>query len=67
MKKSKDAKGLIDSLIPMGLIVGCAIGVIVGVFLEPSFLVFTISIGSGVGYLFGIIAYGIYGKRGHHS
>ena len=51
----------------MGLIVGCAIGAIVGVFLKPNLLVFTISVGSGVGYLFGIIAYVIYGKRGHHS
>lgn len=67
MKRVKYAKNLIDSLIPMGLIVGCAIGAIVGVFLKPNLLVFTISVGSGVGYLFGIIAYVIYGKRGHHS
>jgi len=63
MKKLKDAQNLIDSLIPIGMSFGCAIGVIVGMFLKPSFLVFSVSIGTGMGYLFGVIAYGIYSKR----
>ncbi|WMT41418.1 hypothetical protein RE628_02360 [Paenibacillus sp. D2_2] len=65
MKKSEHAKKFIDSLIPMGLIFGCAIGVIVGIFFKPSILVFTVSIGSGIGLLLGAIAYGIYGKKNH--
>jgi hypothetical protein len=50
MKKPRDAKNLIDSLIPMGMIFGCAIGVIFGIFLKSSYLVFTISLGTGIGY-----------------
>ncbi|SFJ78609.1 MULTISPECIES: hypothetical protein [unclassified Bacillus (in: firmicutes)] len=63
MKKSGEAKGLIDSLIPMGIIFGCAIGVIFGMFFKPIFLVFTVSLGTGIGYLFGVIAFGIYSKK----
>lgn len=37
MKKSRDAKDLIDSLIPMGMIFGCAIGVIFGMFSNQAF------------------------------
>jgi hypothetical protein len=64
MKKPRDAKNLIDSLIPMGMIFGCAIGVIFGIFLKSSYLVFTISLGTGIGYLFGITAYVIYSEKG---
>ncbi|MBS4201683.1 hypothetical protein KHA93_18940 [Bacillus sp. FJAT-49732] len=63
MKKSTGTKDLIDSLIPLGMIFGCAIGVIFGMFFKPIFQVFTVSIGAGIGYLFGVIAYGIYSKK----
>ncbi|PEE44118.1 hypothetical protein [Bacillus pseudomycoides] len=59
---------LIDSLIPLGMIFGCAIGVIFGMFFKPGFLVFTVGLGAGIGYLFGVIAYEIYSKKGNkHS
>lgn len=64
-KKSRDNKVLIDSLIPLGMIFGCAIGVIVNSFFEIGFLAFSISIGAGIGCLFGAIAYGIYNKNGN--
>ncbi|HDX9578670.1 TPA: hypothetical protein ROX88_002213 [Bacillus pseudomycoides] len=63
MKRSKDAKDLIDSLIPIGMMFGCAIGVIFGMFFKPIFLVFIVSLGTGIGYLFGVIAFGIYSKK----
>lgn len=62
MKKSKDAKDLIDSLIPLGMIFGCAIGVILGIFFSD-FLLLTIVIGAGIGYLFGVIAYVMFSKK----
>ncbi|MBS4218268.1 hypothetical protein KHA96_08080 [Bacillus sp. FJAT-49711] len=64
MKNSSDAKSWIDSLIPLGMILGCAIGVIFGMFFKPSFLVFAVSIGAGIGYLCGVIVYGVYNKKG---
>ncbi|MGE7882033.1 hypothetical protein [Bacillus sp. NPDC094077] len=64
-KKSKDAQNLLDSLIPMGMLFGCSIGVIVGLFF-PISLLFTISLGAGIGYLFGFFAYEIYSKKGNN-
>jgi len=63
MKKSSDTKVLIDSLIPLGMIFGCAIGVIFGMFFKPGFQVFTASLGAGIGYLVGVIAFGYYSKK----
>ena len=63
MKKSKEAKNLIDSLIPLGMIFGGAIGVVFGIFFLK-FLLYSIVIGAFIGYLFGIIAYGVYHKKG---
>jgi len=63
MKKSKDTKDLKDSLIPLGMIFGSALGEIFGMFFKPNFLVFTMSLGAGIGYLFGVIAYGFYSKK----
>ncbi|WP_241747149.1 hypothetical protein [Lysinibacillus sphaericus] len=63
MKKSSDAKVLIDSLIPLGMIFGSALGVVFGMFFKPNFLVFTIVLGAGIGYLFGVIAYVIFRKQ----
>ncbi|WP_058307047.1 hypothetical protein [Gracilibacillus massiliensis] len=61
-KKSKSAQNVLDSLIPLGMIFGCALGVIIGMFSSISTL-FTISLGAGIGYLLGYIAYEIYSKE----
>ncbi|MBS4189778.1 hypothetical protein KHA94_06090 [Bacillus sp. FJAT-49705] len=61
-KKSKGAQDLLDSLIPIGMLFGCAIGVILGMFF-PLPLLSTVSLGTGIGYLFGYFAYEIYSKK----
>ncbi|MFE4759641.1 hypothetical protein [Bacillus mycoides] len=63
-KQSKGAQHLLDSLIPIGMLVGCAIGVIIGIFFPVS-LLFTVSLGAVIGYLFGFFAYEIYSKTGN--
>lgn len=62
MEKS-NAKDFIDSLIALGIISGCAIGIIIGMFFKPSSLVFTVSFGTGIGYIIGVIAYGVFSKE----
>lgn len=64
-KKSKGAQDLLDSLIPMGMHFGCAIGLIFGM-LSPFSLTFTVSLGAGIGYLFGFFAYESYSKKGNN-
>ena len=64
-KKSQKAQLLLDSLIPMGMLVGCMIGLIFGMFF-PAFSLLSISLGAGIGYLFGYFAYEIYSKTGHN-
>ncbi|EDZ53625.1 hypothetical protein [Bacillus cereus] len=64
-KKSQKAQLLLDSFIPMGMLVGCMIGLISGMF-SPDFSLFSISLGSGIGYLFGYFAYEIYSKTGNN-
>ncbi|WP_434087998.1 hypothetical protein [Cytobacillus solani] len=65
--KSKGAQDLLDSLIPLGMLFGSAIGVIFNMFFSTS-LLFTVSLGAGIGLLFGCVAYGIYSKkRTNHS
>lgn len=61
-KKSKGTQVLLDSLIPLGMLFGCAIGVIFSTFL-PTSLLSTVSLGAGVGLLFGYFAYEIYSKN----
>ncbi|PGV59735.1 hypothetical protein COD94_21655 [Bacillus cereus] len=63
-KKSKNAQVLLDSLIPMGMLLGCLIGIIVDIFF-PSYSLFTVGLGAGIGYLFGFFAYEIYSKTGN--
>lgn len=62
-KKTKSSQNLLDSLIPMGMLFGCLIGVILGMFSSISSL-YTVSLGAGIGYLFGYFAYEIYSKKG---
>ena len=62
-KKSKNAQILLDSLIPMGMLVGCIIGLIFGMFF-PDYSLLAVSLGSGIGYLLGFFAYEIYSKTG---
>ncbi|PEC85572.1 hypothetical protein COK00_28620 [Bacillus cereus] len=64
-KKSKNAQVLLDSFIPMGMLVGCIIGLIFGMFF-PDFSLLSISLGSGIGYLFGFFAYEFYSKTGNN-
>lgn len=64
-KKSKNAQILLDSLIPMGMLVGCIIGLIFGMFF-PDYSLLAVSLGSGIGYLLGFFAYEIYSKTGNN-
>ncbi|MEI5924919.1 hypothetical protein ACK3XG_21215 [Bacillus sp. TD10] len=64
-KKSKKAQVLLDSLIPMGMLVGCMIGLIFGMFF-PDFSLLSVSLGAGIGYLFGYFAYEFYSKTGNN-
>lgn len=66
-KKSKGAQNILDSLIPMGMLFGCAVGIILGMFF-PISLLYSISLGTGIGYLLGYLVYEIYSKQGNkHS
>ncbi|PKJ53354.1 hypothetical protein [Bacillus sp. SN10] len=64
-KKSKNAQVLLDSLIPIGMLVGCMIGLIFGMFF-PDYSLLAMSLGSGIGYLLGFFAYEIYSKPGNN-
>ena len=57
-------KGLINSLMPLGMIFGSAVGVILGIFFEPISQGFSIAMGAGMGLLLGTIAYGFYSHKG---
>ncbi|WP_445291320.1 hypothetical protein, partial [Bacillus cereus] len=64
-KKSPKAQLLLDSFIPMGMLVGCMIGLIFGIFF-PNFALLSVSLGAGIGYLFGYFAYEFYSKTGNN-
>jgi len=64
-KKSKKAQVLLDSFIPMGMLVGCLIGIIVDIF-SQNYSLFTVGLGAGIGYLFGFFAYEFYSKTGNN-
>lgn len=64
-KKSKEAQLLLDSLIPIGMLVGCMIGLIFGIFF-PNFALLSVILGAGIGYLFGYFAYEFYSKTGNN-
>jgi len=61
-KKSKSAQDLLVSLIPLGMLFGCAIGIIFSIFFQTSSLS-TVSLSAGIGLLFGYFAYEIYSKK----
>jgi len=61
-KKSKDAQNLLDSLMPLGMLFGCVVGVILSMFFSFSLLP-TLIFGSGIGLLLGYFAYEIYSKK----
>lgn len=61
-KKTRGAQYLLDSLIPIGMLVGCIIGILISMFFEYS-LLYSISLGAGIGYLCGYFAFEIYSKK----
>ncbi len=61
-KKSKVAQNLLDSLMPLGMLFGCTIGLILSMFFSIS-LLSTLSFGSGLGLLLGYFSYVIYGNK----
>ncbi len=68
-KKSNEAQILLDSLIPIGMFIGCMIGLIFGLIFGmffPDFSLLSVSLGAGIGYLFGYFAYEIYSKTGNN-
>ena len=66
-KESTEAQTLLDSLIPLGMIFGSAIGVLFGIFFTIS-LGTAIVLGAGIGMLIGYFAYEFYSKEeGNHS
>ena len=61
-KKNKRVQHLLDSLIPIGMLLGCMISTISSIFLSLS-LLSTLSLGAGFGLLFGYFSYEIYSKK----
>ncbi|PIC80610.1 hypothetical protein CSV75_02120 [Sporosarcina sp. P18a] len=61
-KKSKGAQTLLDSLIPLGMLVGCILGLLIST-ISPISLGFAFSLGASFGLLGGYFAYERYGKR----
>lgn len=60
-KKSSDQQDLLDSLLPLGMLFGCVVGVILNLLFSFS-LLSTLSFGSGAGLLLGYFAYEIYSR-----
>lgn len=65
-KKPTGTKHLLDMAIPLGMLFGCAIGVILGIFFPTSAL-YTVSLGAGIGYLAGYFAYNMYTRKQESS
>ena len=63
-KKTEGAQVLLDSLIPLGMIFGCVIGVVFGMFSQLPLLL-TINSGALVGDLRGFFTYKSYSKEGN--
>lgn len=62
-KNSKRAQNLLDSLIPLGMLLGTVISVLISLILDFS-LSASCSFGAGFGLLIGYFAYEIYSKKG---
>ena len=60
-KKSRDQQDLLDSLIPLGMLFGCVVGVVLSILFSFS-LLSTLCFGSGGGLLLGYFAYETYSK-----
>ncbi|MFD2628616.1 hypothetical protein [Oceanobacillus kapialis] len=63
MKKSFESKDLVAILIPMGMMIGCIIGIISGMFFWPDSLGGSLNAGATIGFLVGIIAYAIFSSK----
>lgn len=61
-KNSKGAQTLLDSLIPLGMMIGCAAAILLSLFF-PISLLSSIGFGAGIGLLFGYFAYEIFSKN----
>nr|WP_306983459.1 hypothetical protein [Alkalicoccobacillus murimartini] len=61
-KKSKSSQILLDSLIPLGMLMGTIISMFLSMFSQINFLS-AISLGPGIGFLFGYFAYEIFSKK----
>lgn len=61
-KKTKNAQMILDSLIPLGMVVGAFVAVLISLFSSIS-LQSVFSWGAGGGFLLGYIAYEIYGRK----
>lgn len=62
-KQSKSAQTLLDSLIPLGMMTGCAVAMLLSMFF-PITLLSAVGWGPGIGLLLGYVAYEIYSKTG---
>lgn len=60
-KKSNGDNDMTVILIPLGMTLGCGVGIVVGTFFPISFMT-TGSLGAGLGYLCGYFAYESYMK-----
>lgn len=65
-KETTEAQTLLDSLIPLGMVFGSAIGVLSGIVFSIS-LSNAIVLGAGIGMLIGYFAYEFYSKEESHS
>ena len=61
-KNSEGAQILLDSLIPLGMLIGCIVGILLSI-VSPFSLLPAITLGAGFGFLFGYMAYEIYSKK----
>ncbi|PPA69341.1 hypothetical protein [Jeotgalibacillus proteolyticus] len=61
-KESESAQIWLDSSIPLGMLFGCSAGLVFSMF-TPFSLLSGISIGAGIGYLFGYFAYEFFSRE----
>ncbi len=61
-KNSQEAQTVLDSLIPLGMLLGAVVGIIFNFFFSDSLLL-AISLGPGIGLLGGYFAYELYSKK----